>query len=643
MSFFIPHRLSTAISLSLSVCGFTSLSLCASEITASTPHSVGEYLMALDASKSHWLSVGERSGIQVHGEGQQLLAQWQRPTEFLDSRSLTIKGKTKTFFASFDNRLNQVLLYSYDDQAEEITQDYVSAPIPFPVEGLCLHKDADSRLHLFLLSERFEAHQYLLQNTPDALWQMHDIRTLPIGPETEFCAVDDQSNTLFVSEAEQTLWAFSTLPEAEIKRTLVELAAPYGTLGNGPLGLSAVNGRLYAVSSDGPTIHTIDINIDDYTAAEPLRLNTYDIDSVETISTIMHQGQTLHSLYDENKQRFTVLEQTSTSNTQSAERLPEVKAFIETDPMPQFGDAADDPALWIHPNDSSLSLVIGTNKRQGLFAYNLQGNEVQRLDVGRVNNVDIRYGMNIDGRTMDIAVASNRDLNALSVFSIDRQTHALNLVATIPTPLQDIYGLCMYQDVTGQMFTFVNDADGSYLHYALHSAQGTVTGELLRQFKVDSQPEGCVANDHSGELFIGEEDVGIWTLSADARASTTLTSVAKVGEELHDDVEGLALYLLEDKAILIASSQGNDSYVLIEANPPYKTLGAFRIGMNIESHIDGASETDGLEVSSANLGGAFHNGILIVQDGRNVFPQQPQNFKLVPWQDIESLFTKLEP
>lgn len=642
MSFFIPHRLSTAITLSLSVCGLTSSSLCANEITASIHHGTGEYLLPLDAQQSHWLSVGERSGIQVYDETQQLLAQWQRPAEFLDSRTLNLNGIAQRFFASFDSRLNQVLLYSYNDQTQKITQNYVSDPIPFPVEGLCLHTDADSRLHLFLLSERFEAHQFLLHNTSDALWQMHEIRTLPIGPKAEFCAVEDHSNTFFVSEAEQTLWAFSTLPEAEVKRTLVDLAAPYGTLGTGPLGLSAVNGRLYAVSSEGPTIHTIDINVDSYTAAAPLALAPYGIVSAETINTIVHQTQTLHSFYDEDSQRFTVLEQTSPPNTHLAQRLPEVKALTETAPMPQYGDAADDPALWIHPSNPSQSLVIGTNKRQGLFAYNLQGSETQRLDVGRVNNVDIRYGMNIDGRTMDIAVASNRDLNALSVFSIDRQTSALNLIATIATPLQDIYGLCMYQDVTGQMFTFVNDADGTYLQYALHSAQGTVTGELLRQFKVDSQPEGCVANDLTGELFIGEEDVGIWTLSADPRGPTTLTSVAKIGEELHDDVEGLALYLLEDRAILIASSQGNDSYVLIEANPPYQTLGAFRIGMNIESHIDGASETDGLEVSSANLGGNYQNGILIVQDGRNVLPEQPQNFKLVPWQDIESLFTKRE-
>ncbi len=71
---------------------------------------------------------------------------------------------------------------------------------------------------------------------------------------------------------------------------------------------------------------------------------------------------------------------------------------------------------------------------------------------------------------------------------------------------------------------------------------------------------------------------------------------------------------------------------------PYAALGAFRIGMNLQSApmMDGASETDGLEVSSANLGGLYEHGILIVQDGRNVLPAENQNFKLVPWTAVRS-------
>jgi 3-phytase len=39
-------------------------------------------------------------------------------------------------------------------------------------------------------------------------------------------------------------------------------------------------------------------------------------------------------------------------------------------------------------------------------------------------------------------------------------------------------------------------------------------------------------------------------------------------------------------------------------------------------------------VLSTNLGGPYAGGIFVAQDGRNIAPQQNQNFKLVPWSAI---------
>jgi len=97
----------------------------------------------------------------------------------------------------------------------------------------------------------------------------------------------------------------------------------------------------------------------------------------------------------------------------------------------------------------------------------------------------------------------------------------------------------------------------------------------------------------------------------------------------------LALYHQGDQHFLVISSQGNNSYVLVDAEPPYRWRGRFRIGMNVAQGIDGVSETDGLEVTSANLGAPYTAGLLVVQDGRNRLPQAPQNFKLVPWTVID--------
>lgn len=50
--------------------------------------------------------------------------------------------------------------------------------------------------------------------------------------------------------------------------------------------------------------------------------------------------------------------------------------------------------------------------------------------------------------------------------------------------------------------------------------------------------------------------------------------------------------------------------------------------------FDGLSETDGLGVSSANLGPGFEHGAMVAQDDRNVMPVENQNYTYEPWRSI---------
>ena len=86
--------------------------------------------------------------------------------------------------------------------------------------------------------------------------------------------------------------------------------------------------------------------------------------------------------------------------------------------------------------------------------------------------------------------------------------------------------------------------------------------------------------------------------------------------------------------LLVVSSQGNSSSVVFDAAAPFKVRGAFRVGMDPAAGIDGASETDGLEVSSSNFGGPYTRGMLVVHDGFKRMPDGAQNYKAVAWDDI---------
>src|SRR6266540_4958626 len=63
------------------------------------------------------------------------------------------------------------------------------------------------------------------------------------------------------------------------------------------------------------------------------------------------------------------------------------EARVETAPVPHKGDAADDPAVWIHPQQPELSLILGTDKEGGLHTYNLDGSPHELVsDAAKPNN-----------------------------------------------------------------------------------------------------------------------------------------------------------------------------------------------------------------------------------------------------------------
>ncbi len=318
---------------------------------------------------------------------------------------------------------------------------------------------------------------------------------------------------------------------------------------------------------------------------------------------------------------------------------PTVVAAAETDPVPGRGDAADDPAIWVHPVDPAGSLVIGTDKKRGLNVYGLDGRLRQSLPVGRMNNVDLRDGFELDGRRVTLVAASDRDRNAIALFALSADRPELVDVAdgVLATGLAEVYGLCLYADrERGRFFVFVNDKDGRVQqHELVATADGRRIGaRLLREFRLASQPEGCVADDELGWLYVGEEGAGFFRLAASPDAAVDLIAVDVVGQgSLVADVEGLALYRRPGgDGFLVVSSQGDDAYAVYRRQPPNAYLGRFRIVDGAK--IDGASETDGLEVTSAALPAPYEDGLLVVQDGNNTLPGAPQNFKLVPWSEV---------
>jgi 3-phytase len=323
----------------------------------------------------------------------------------------------------------------------------------------------------------------------------------------------------------------------------------------------------------------------------------------------------------------------------SADPIVRPQAALQTAPVAHGGDAADDPAIWIHPNSPEKSLILGTDKRGGLVVYDMDGQSLQTVSPDcHPDNVDVLYAFPLGGVKTDLAVAGCRGHKSvgLKIWKIDPETRRLSDVTlnnVIPVfKKTQPYGSTVYHSrLTGHFYAFVTNKHGEQEQYQLTDASGRVTGRLVRSFKVPSTTEGCVADDELGFVYIAEERRGIWKFPAEPDAEPTGKLIAKVGEHhLRGDVEGLTLYTARNgKGYLIASSQGNNTFKV------YTREGDNAFICTIDpakGKIDDVSDTDGITVTNRSTSPTFSKGLFIVQDGANKGGHQ--NFKLYRWEEI---------
>lgn len=518
------------------------------------------------------------------------------------------------------------------------------------VEDLCFYQSStNQQLSIFLLGGRGGADQLLLQQGGIWLTKPVVIRELAVPYDSKACAVDANNGALYVSEP-NAIWRYQAEAEADEGRELVQVKQPFGAIDSEIVALSVLPDSSLLALEEQPArlLRIVDGTSTDSDAdksAEHQRaVQSWPLGDNAVAAMSLHATADTTQVFVTGEdvapvQHWTLtLAELATVPT-SARPILQVQPVAQSQAALQRGDVIDDPAIWHHATKPALSRILATDKRNGLDVYDMAGNRLQQLPVGRLNNVDLRYGLRWQGKPHDVAVASLRNNNSLQLFAIAADG-SVKTAGQIPTAMQEIYGLCMFQPTAAQIYVFVNDKSGLVEQYQLHSDGQHWSGKKVRSLQVKGQPEGCVADDKGQQLFVGEEDSGIWRFDAAADAPVTGAQILLVdGKELVADVEGLA-FAPGDTPYLLASSQGDDSYVLYQGVAPYRQLLKFRVTTNPELGIDGSSETDGLDLTVRSLGPGFEQGALIVQDGRNRMPEQGQNLKYVPWQAVLDLLPK---
>jgi 3-phytase len=617
-----------------------------------------------DPGRSLILVSGGEGGLEMNDlSGARVARIESLEAGFLDVRQNvgSAEGALDLVIAS-DQRLGALHVYRLDAHAREV-HPITASPITVDdaVTGLCTYASALSdKLYAFVATDQGQLEQWEIFI---AGGKAHGrfVRRIAAGKGVSHCVADDASATVYFSEESVGVWRVAAEPESDAARTPVDLVEPRGSLHEEVKGIALYRreGRTpYLIAADAGSgalnVYSLAGERAGSFRAAGNGIEVGDAEGVTVVSTAL--GSALPDgaviIADEDAGNYKILSWSDVSRTlslpadasvggspaPSAART--VKPAVETVPADSYGDAADDPAIWVDRNNAARSVIIGTDKKLGLNVYDLAGKRLQVVPDGRMNNVDLRDGFMLAGTPTTIVAATNRTTKSISVYRLDPITRQLASIAdgTLESGLEDPYGLCMYRSAkSGQVYVLANDSvDGKLRQWQLVDRGGKVGLTLVRDIAVGTQAEGCVADDELGNLFVAEEDVGLWKYSAEPDAGATRSAVDKVdGGHLTADAEGVSIYYgAEGKGFIVLSNQGEDNYAVYRREGANEFVGKFHIVANEASGIDGASETDGLDVVSASLGVRFPTGLLVVQDGRNLMPAERQNFKFVSWQDV---------
>jgi 3-phytase len=635
----------------------------AQSLIITTDDNFGIATYVLSGQEVQLLEVGETSGVDVR---------YRFP----------FGGETIAIVAVGMKDAQEILLFTVDAETRQLEQ-IGSVETQAPHTGLCLYfSEITGNYYVFNTAENGSVEQYVIGDDGSGSVGATLARAFNVGSETEGCVADDQLGNLFLGEVAVALWNYDAEPEANRPRRVVD-AVGIGHIAEEVKGLTLYTaadgaGYLIAASETDSTflvyerggeqafVGSFSIGEGEGVDAveEPNALDVVSLGLGDGFpSGLLVSADDANDSADENNNfKLVSWDAVATALTLMVdaaydERSAEVATFItpdgaysvtatvETQPVEAMNDAADDPAIWIHPTDSALSTIIGTDKSDegGLGIYNLDGSLHQFVQIGAVNNVDVRYNFMLGGTATDIVAATNRSNNSLVIYRVNPETRELENVAArdIISDVPEVYGFCLYHSaVSGKYYAFINSTDnGAVEQWELFdNGSGLIDAALVRAFVVGTQTEGCTADDELGFFYIGEEDVAIWKYGAEPETGEARVAVDYTDDESDDghlvsDVEGLSLYYASaGTGYLIASSQGSSEFVVYRREGDNEYLGEFVVSETVS--VDGVTGSDGLDVTNVALGDLFPMGVFVTQDDTNLNPDGNQNFKLVPWENI---------
>lgn len=317
----------------------------------------------------------------------------------------------------------------------------------------------------------------------------------------------------------------------------------------------------------------------------------------------------------------------------------EVQPAIITEPV-QFD--SDDPAIWINKADPSKSLVLGTDKDENgaLYVFDLQGKIIHDKvvrNLKRPNNVDLAYGLMLNGKPTDIAITTERFTHKLRIFSLPDMKPVDN--GGIPVfegetgqDYRDLMGVAIYTAPTGKMYAIVGrkngPKDGYLWQYALEDdGKGQVKATLVRKFGEYSgkkEIEAIAVDNELGYIYYSDEQTGVRQYHADPeKGNKQLALFATTG--FAEDHEGISIYKLTDSTgYILVSDQGANRFQIFSREGTKEDPYAHKL---LKTVPVAARQSDGSDVVNVSLNDTFKKGLFVAMS-------DDKTFHFYRWEDI---------
>lgn len=279
---------------------------------------------------------------------------------------------------------------------------------------------------------------------------------------------------------------------------------------------------------------------------------------------------------------------------------------------------SDDPAVWVHPTQPERSVILGTNKHAkptgGIAVFDLRGRTVQTVPVDKPNNVDVEYGFNLNGKRVDLAVATERGTSSLRIFAIEngrlRDVTGDTRVFRNETGVRaEPMGVGLYANhQLGRIEAVVSRKSGPIDGYLglfklVANRRGKVDVTQIGQFGQFSgtgEIESVLVDDATKTVFFSDEAAGIRSFNMETREERIYGIDGFLG-----DREGLAM--LAGRLMATDQIKGGSRLHAFDPNGN---------GWPLQTFLTGADDTDGIDICDRPLGSRFPRGILVAMNSR---------------------------